>query len=73
MKGLFAFIGVLLLLAGAAALVHPRFSTPGNKKEVDIDNHKVIFESRRFFTVPPVWSGCAVVAGVLLVFIGLRK
>jgi hypothetical protein len=73
MKGLFAFIGVMVLLAGAAALVHPRISTPAKKKEVEIENHKVIFESRRFFTVPPVWSGCAVVAGVLLIFIGLRK
>lgn len=53
MKALFAFLGVLILLAGGAALIHPRFSTPSKKKEVQIENHKVIFESKRFFTVPP--------------------
>jgi len=73
MKTLFAFLGLLILLAGAAALIHPRFSTPSKKKEVQIENHKVIFESKRFFTVPPIWGGVAVVAGGLLIFLGTRK
>ena len=73
MKTLFAFLGVLILLAGAAALIHPRIATPSKKKEVEIENHKVIFESKRFFTIPPVWGGVAVVAGCLLIFIGVRR
>jgi hypothetical protein len=73
MKALFAFLGVLILLAGGAALIHPRFSTPSKKKEVQIENHKVIFESKRFFTVPPIWGGVAVVAGGLLIFLGMRR
>jgi hypothetical protein len=73
MKTLFAFLGVLILLAGAAALIHPRIATPSKKNEVEIENHKVIFESKRFFTIPPVWGGVAVVAGGLLIFFGIRR
>lgn len=73
MKILFAFIGVLVLLAGAAALIHPRISTPSKQKEVEIENHKVIFESKRFFTIPPVWGCVAVVAGGMLIFLGVRR
>lgn len=73
MKMVFAFLGAMILLAGAVALIHPRVSTMPKKKEVVIDNHKVIFESKRFFTIPPVWGGVAVLAGGLLIFLGVRK
>jgi hypothetical protein len=73
MKTFFAFLGVLILLAGAAALIHPRIATPSKKREVEVENHKVIFESRRVVTIPPVLGGAAVVAGVLLIFLGIRR
>lgn len=73
MKIIVAFLGVLILLAGAAALVHPRVSTMPKKSEVTIDSHKVIFESRRFFTISPVYSGGALVAGIFLIFLGVRR
>jgi hypothetical protein len=73
MKTLFAILGVLILLAGVAALIHPRISTPSKKREVEIENHKVIFESRRVMTIPPVLGGVAVVAGGLLIFLGIRR
>jgi hypothetical protein len=73
MKMLFALIGLVVLTAGVAALIHPRVSTPSKKKEVEISNHTVIYESVRYYTVPPVLSGTAVIAGALLIILGLRK
>ena len=48
MKIIVAFLGVLILLAGAAALVHPRVSTMPKKSEVTVDNHKVILNPGDF-------------------------
>jgi hypothetical protein len=70
MRATFIFLGIVLLLAGGAALIHPRWANPSDKKEVDIDNHKVIFETTRYTVVPRAWSGAAVVAGGILFLIG---
>ena len=73
MRGIYTSVGVVLLVAGVAALIHPRWASPSNKKEVDIDNHKVIFETTRYTEIPKAWSGVAVVVGGALMFVGLRK
>lgn len=73
MRAIFVFVGGLILLAGIVMLVHPRWASPSSKKEVEIDNHKVVFETTKFTEVPMAWSAVAIVVGGALLFIGARK
>lgn len=73
MRAIYMFVGGVVLLAGIVMLVHPRWASPSSKKEVDIDNHKVIFETTKFTEVPKAWSAVAIVVGGALLFIGARK
>lgn len=73
MKKLIAFLGVLLFLAGAAAMIHPRVTFSSSQKEVEIDNHKVIFQSVRYTPIPRTLSGAVMLAGGVLIFLGVRR
>jgi len=73
MKALFLSVGAIIAIAGIACLIHPRWASPSSKKEVDIDNHKVIFETTRYSEIPKAWSVVAIVLGGALIFIGTRK
>jgi hypothetical protein len=73
MRALFMIVGAVILVAGIACLIHPRWASPASKKEVDIDNHKVIFETTKYTEIPKPWSVVAVLLGGALVFVGSRK
>jgi len=73
MKKFFLTLGVVLILIGAATLVHPELKMPANRREVNVDGQKLIINTRRIVTVPAVMSGIVIVAGVALVFAGARK
>ena len=73
MKKFFVTLGIVLLLIGAATLIHPELKMPADKREVNVEGQKLIINTRRIVTVPAVLSGIVIVAGVALVFAGARK
>jgi ribose/xylose/arabinose/galactoside ABC-type transport system permease subunit len=73
MKTFLVTLGVVLMLMGAAALIHPELKMPEHRREVEVAGQKLIINTRRIVTVPAVWSGIAIVAGAGLVFAGARK
>ena len=73
MKKFLLTLGVVLMLIGAATLVQPEVKMPSNQREVDVAGQKLIINTRRIVTVPPVWSGLAIVVGAGLVFVGAQK
>jgi hypothetical protein len=73
MKGLFALIGVVFILLGIAALIHPRLKLPARERELDIGNQKVRLETQRIIEIPQILSGLVIVSGCALIFLGSRK
>lgn len=73
MRAIFAFLGAVILVAGLVGLIHPRWASPADKKEVDIDNHKVIFQTTKYTEIPKAWSVVAIVVGGGLLILGARK
>ena len=73
MKTSFVTLGVVLILIGAATLIHPELKMREHKREVEVAGQKLIINTRRIVTVPEVWSGIAILAGAGLVFAGARK
>jgi hypothetical protein len=70
---LHAVFGVLFLVLGVVALIHPNFALPGKKNEVMIADQKVVIETRRIISIPRFASGIEVVLGIGLIFFGSRK
>lgn len=69
----FSVLGVLLVVLGLAALLHPEFKMPAKREEIEIGPMKVPVETRRIFTVPPVLSGIIIVCGAGMMFLGARR
>lgn len=70
---LLAAEGVLLVLVGIAALIHPDVSFPKKQGEFQVGAQKLTIETRRIVTIPTVLSGIVLVAGAFLVYFGARK
>jgi len=73
MKGLLALIGLLLIAAGIAALIHPRLKMPARKTEVEVIGQKLEIETQRIVTIPGIVSGLVIVAGAGLILLDTRK
>lgn len=73
MKGLLALIGLLLVVAGIVALIHPRVMMPARETEVEVVGQKLIVKTQRIVTIPPVVSGLVIVAGAGLILIDTRR
>jgi len=73
MKGLLALIGLLLIAAGLAALIHPRLKMPARKTEVEVIGQKLEIETQRIVTIPGIVSGLVIVAGAGLILLDTRK
>jgi hypothetical protein len=73
MKKFLLALGVLLMLIGAVTLIEPEVKMPSRRREVDVAGQKLIINTRRIVTVPPLLSGLAIVAGAGLVFVGAQK
>lgn len=63
----------VLILAGAATLIHPELKMPAKQREVDVAGQKLIINTQRIVMVPPVLGGLVIAAGAIVVFIGTRK
>jgi hypothetical protein len=58
-----AIVGILLVAAGIAALIHPQVAMPAKMQEVDVGAGKAIIETRRIVTFPWPFSALLIVAG----------
>jgi len=65
--------GVLLILIGVAALIHPQFSYRVEHHYQQVGPMRVLFETRKVLHFPP-WSSIPVLTiGAAFLIIGLRK
>jgi hypothetical protein len=58
-----AIVGILLMAAGIAALIHPQVAMPAKTQEVDVGTGKAIIETRRIVTFPRGFSVLLILAG----------
>jgi len=64
-----AISGVLFVVFGIAALVHPNVMMPAKKQELEIAGNKVLMETRRVVEIPKVLGVLLVVAGGAILFL----
>lgn len=72
MRGLAVF-GIVLLLAGLAALIWPSISYTKTKKAVDLGPIEVTTQDREHIALPPVFGIAAAATGVVLIAVGSRR
>ena len=73
MKKFLVVVGVVLMLAGAAALIRPELKMPAHRREVEVQGQRLIINTRRIVMVPALLGGLVIVAGAALVFAGVQK
>jgi len=73
MKGILAIVGLVLIVAGAVTLFRPRVKMPARKTEVSVVGQKLIVETQRIVTIPPIVSGLVIVAGAGLILLDTRR
>jgi hypothetical protein len=72
MRGL-AVLGIVLLLAGLAALIWPSISYTKTEKAIDLGPIEVTTEDKEHIPLPPVFGIAAAAAGVVLIAVGSRR
>ena len=65
--------GAVFIVLGLIALIHPRVEMPARKTEVEVVGQRLLIETRRIVTIPPILSGLLMVAGIGLMLLGPRK
>jgi len=65
--------GILLILAGLAALVYGGFSYTSQKKAVDIGAIQIDKTEHHSLPIPPILGIVAIVGGGVLVFSGVKR
>ena len=58
-----AIVGILLVAAGIAAVIHPQEAMPAKKQEIQVGEGKAIIETRRIVTFPRGFSVLLILAG----------
>ncbi len=64
----YKILGVVLVLLGLAALIHPRVTMPAKKSEIQFGSEKFIVETTRIVTIPWYLSIVVALAGAALFF-----
>jgi hypothetical protein len=64
-----AIVGMLLVAAGIATLIHPQLAMPAKKQEIQVGTGKAIIETRRIVTFPRAFSVLLILAGAGQVFL----
>jgi len=72
MKTATMILGAVLILLGLVTLFHPHMEMPAKRTEVQVLGQKLLVETRRIVTIPPLLSGLLIVAGAGLVVLGPR-
>jgi hypothetical protein len=73
MKGLVALLGIVFIVAGVAALMHPDLKMPAKQSVIQIGRQSLKVETRRIVSIPAILSGIVIVSGAGLTVLGLRK
>ena len=68
-----AIAGIVLIVLGLAALAYQGFSYTSRETVIDIGPIKATADTQKTVPIPPIAGVVAVVAGVALVFAGMRK
>ncbi len=66
-------VGVLFLILGLAALIHPEIKMPAKQREIYVRSQKLIINTQRIIQVPMVMGILLIVSGGAVVFLGTRK
>ena len=66
-------VGLILVAAGAVALVYRGIPYTSRDIVVDVGPITATAESSKTWPVPPILGGLAICGGVLLIFFGARK
>lgn len=66
-------IGILLIIAGVAALIWGGISYVTDKDTVDLGSTAVVTEDRGHVAIPPLYAGAAILLGGLLVGLSTRN
>ena len=72
MRGL-AVLGIVLLLAGLAALIWPVITVTRTEKAVDLGPIEITTEDKDTIPLPPVFGIAAAATGVALIAVGSRR
>jgi hypothetical protein len=72
MRGL-AVVGIVLIVLGAIALAYQGITYTTQEKVVDLGPLKVEAQREKTIPLPPVLGGIAVVVGIVLLVVGLRR
>jgi hypothetical protein len=70
---LWLVVGVILILLGVAALIHPQISYRTDERDIQVGTMTARMETRRIFRFPRIVSGMAVLSGVAITLLGLKK
>jgi hypothetical protein len=68
----YTVFGILLVIAGLAALIRPSFALPAKRHEETVSGQRVLIETRRIVSIPRAASATELVLCVGLIFFGSR-
>ena len=67
------FLGIVLVVLGGLALVYQGFNYTREEKVLDVGPIHATAEKHEHVSIPPLLGGLALVGGVVLLLIGVRK
>jgi hypothetical protein len=70
---LWLVLGVILVLLGVAALVHPQISYRTDERDIQVGTMKARMETRRILHIPGVVAGMVILSGVAIAVLGFKK
>jgi uncharacterized membrane protein HdeD (DUF308 family) len=73
MKRLVVILGIILLLVGVAALVHPDIAYHQQSEVAKIGSFKATVDEQKVFHIPILATVVVLVCGIALVSVGLRN
>ncbi len=70
---LFVIVGLVLVLLGIGALIHPNLPMPAKRQDLEIHGQHVKIETRRIVSLPRPLSGLVVVCGIGLLLLSRQE
>jgi uncharacterized membrane protein len=67
------WVGILLIVLGALALVYQGFTYTHQEKVLDIGPIHATREDHERVSIPPILGGLALVGGIALIVVGSKK
>jgi hypothetical protein len=66
-------LGIVLVVLGGVALAYQGFNYTHQEKVLDVGPIHATAEKREHVSIPPLLGGLALVGGVVLLLVGVRK